>query len=172
MEAGPNLKLLAAPADPVAAEEVGTGAAGAVGQALDLLTGSHAFLVVDLPCRLDETSLLALDRADRVGLVLEPTVVCLKAARRLLDLGERLWRHPERLVILLNRSDCAGAVSPRDAAKALGRPILAALPNDARTIMEAANAGLPALRERPRAKWCRAVAALAEQLGRGGEKAS
>ena len=61
-EVSPNLRLLAAPDDPVAAEDVHS---AQVDRALDHLADSHGMVVLDLPCRLDEMVLTALDRSSR-----------------------------------------------------------------------------------------------------------
>ncbi len=49
----------------------------------------------------------------------------------------------------------------------LGQQVLAFLPNDSEVIMEAGNAGRPVLREWPRARWSKAVRALANTVGNG-----
>lgn len=160
-EAAPGLRLLAPPPDPVAAEEV---RAAHVGRALDHLLDSHPLVLADLACRLDEAVLTALDKADRVILVTEPTVLGLRAARRALGIINRLGHSQEKVELVVNRDGSKGGVERGEVARILGIKPLASLPNDSRTVMEAANAGCPAVRDWPKSKWSKAVTALARAL--------
>ncbi|MCB2187525.1 MAG: AAA family ATPase [Deltaproteobacteria bacterium] len=160
-EITPNLRLLAAPDDPVAAEDI---TAAHVDRALDHLTDTHSLVIADLASRLDEVSLAALDRSTKVILLMEPTVVCLKATHRLLRLSHRLWQKADKLCLVVNREDSQGAVPRAEIERVLGKKPLAYLPNDTRTIMEAANAGRPAVQDRPKAKWSKSLGKLAEIL--------
>jgi len=168
-EVSPGLRLLAAPQDPVSAEEI---ALNHVERALDYLVDLYSLVLLDLPSRLDEICLMVLERSEAVFLVLEPTVVCLKAARRLLNLAERLVKQTDRIKLIVNRDGAKGCLPAAEVRRALGHEVLAFLPNDSATLMEAANAGRPALGERPRAKWSRALARLLETLpaSQGAEK--
>ncbi|MFH1035584.1 MAG: P-loop NTPase [Pseudomonadota bacterium] len=167
-EVAPGLRLLAAPGDPVAAETVGP---EHLGRALDHLADAHAVVLLDLSSHLDEVSLLALERAHQVLLVVEPTVVGLKSARRLQLLHERLGIAPAKVSLVVNRDGARGCIERAEVTRVLGREVLAFLPNDSEVIMEAGNAGRPALREWPRAKWSKAVRALATSLhGDQGDK--
>jgi pilus assembly protein CpaE len=160
-EAAPGLRLLAAPSDPVAAEDVKP---DHVARALDHLLDSNSLVVLDLPSRMDEVSLLALDRSDAVLLVIEPTVVGLAGARRFLSLSSRLGHTPEKVHMVLNRDGAKGCLSQADVVRALGAKPLAFLPNDSRLILQAINSGCPALRDWPKAKWSRAVDQLTQEI--------
>ena len=161
-EVSPGLRLLAAPQDPVAAEDVSP---AHVERSLERLTDICNLVLIDLPSRLDETGLMVLDRSEAVLLVLEPTVVCLKAARRLLNLAERLVQRTDKLKLVVNRDGAKGCLPPNEVRRALRHDVLAFLPNDSATMMESANAGRPAICDRPRSKWSRAVQRLAQDLG-------
>lgn len=160
-ESAPGMRLMAAPSDPVAAEEVKP---EHVARALDHLLDSNSLVVLDLPSRLDEVSLLALDRADAVLVVVEPTVVGLAGARRFMSLSSRLGHAPEKVHILINRDGAKGCLSQADVQRALGIKPLAFLPNDSRLILQSINSGCPALRDWPKARWSRAVSQLAQQI--------
>lgn len=168
-EVAPGLRLLAAPVDPVAAEGV---TAQHVGRALDHLADAHQIVLMDLSSHLGEVSLLAQDRADLILLVVEPTVVGLKSARRLLHLSERLGHAPSKWALVVNRDGAKGCVPRAEVQRALGKPALAFLPNDSQIIMESSNAGRAVLRDWPRAKWSKEVMGLAKHLlgGEGGKQ--
>ncbi|MFH1057349.1 MAG: P-loop NTPase [Pseudomonadota bacterium] len=163
-EVGPGLRLLAAPPDPVVAEGVGP---EHLSRALGHLADSHAVVLLDLSNRLDEVTLTALDRADLVVLVVEPTVVGLERTRRLQHLAERLGLGQAKLAMVVNRDGARGCVPRGEIERILGRSVLAYLPNDSQTILEAGNAGRPVVNHWPRAKWSKAVAALAKTLCNG-----
>jgi pilus assembly protein CpaE len=167
-EVAPGLRLLAAPGDPVAAETIGP---EHLSRALDHLADAHAVVIMDLSSHLDEVSLSALERAHQILLVVEPTVVGLKNARRLRSLHERLGLATSKVSLVVNRDGARGCIERSEVARILGGEILAYLPNDSEVLMEAGNAGRPALREWPRAKWSKAVRAMAKAMGDGqGEK--
>ena len=158
-EVADNLHLLGAPPDPVVAEEV---RAEHVERGLQHLADSHRFLILDLPSRIDEVTLTALDQSDMIIMVLEPTLVGLKAARRTLGLSKRLGHDQAKVKLVVNRFGSKSSLAKKDVEKALGREVLAWLDNDSRTLLEAGNAGRPALVGWPRSPWCKQVVKLAE----------
>lgn len=166
-EVSSGLHFLAAPADPVVAEEVKS---EHLSLTLRHLANSHHLVVLDLPSRLDELSLVALEEADLVVLVLEPTILGLRAARRLLELGEGIWQEGAKPILAVNRLGAKGALPKAEIQRSLADEEVFFLPDDGRTLLEAANTGRPALSERPRAKWSRAVGRLAERLMKRGEE--
>jgi pilus assembly protein CpaE len=164
VEAAPGLSLLAAPKDPVAAEEV---APEHTARALDHLVGSYAYVLADLSCRLDEIVLSTLERADLSLLVLEPTVPGLKATQRLLALIERLGHQMSKTEVVVSRADAKGGVPEKEMERILGRQVLAWLPQESGVFMEAANAGRPLVKDRPRARWSKTVAKMAAWMLNG-----
>ncbi len=168
-DAAPGLRLLASPGDAVAAEEI----KGAhVERALDLLLAEHALVVADLPSRVDEASLAVLDRAKLLLLVTEPTILGLKATRRTLELCHHLGREKDAVAVVINRHGARQCVAPKEVSRVLKLTPMAFLPNDSEVLMAAANAGRPPARDWPKAKWSKAVSALAKELfsGNGGGK--
>jgi len=160
-EVAPGLRLLAAPPDPVMAEDV---RAEHVERGLGHLLDGHAMVVVDLPSRIDEPTLVALDRANLILLVLEPTLVGLKAARRTVELSRQLGHEAEKVQLVVNRFGSKSSLAKSDVTKVMSTDVLAWLPNDSRTLMPAGNSGRPALRDWPKSAWGKAVKKLAKQL--------
>jgi len=161
LEVAPGFRLLAAPDDPVEAEEVRP---NHVGAALDFLARSHAFVVIDLGSGLDDLNLVAIDRCEQMLMVLEPTVVGLKAAARLVSLSQRLGHEKERIRPLVNRADSRGSILPREVEAVLNREVVAWLPNQYPALAEAANIGRPVLSIDSKCKWSKAVMELATKL--------
>ncbi len=163
-DVAPGLRLLAAPGDAVAAEEI---KGQHVERALGFLLAEHSLVVADLPSRVDEACLAAMDRAKLLLLVTEPTVLGLRAAQRTLELCRNLGREDGSVGVVVNRAGAKRCVSPKDVERVLKVKPMAMLPNESAVLMEAANAGRPAVRDWPRAKWSKAVAGLATELFRG-----
>lgn len=164
VDAAPGLRLLASPGDAVAAEEI---KGPHVERALELALSEHALVVADLPSRVDEASLAALDRAKLLLLVTEPTVLGLKAARRALELCHNLGREKDEVALVINRHGAKQCLSAKEVARVLKMDPLAVLPNESLVLMAAANAGRPPVRDWPRSKWSKSVAALAKELFSG-----
>lgn len=164
VDAAPGLRLLASPGDAVAAEEI---KGSHVERALDLALAEHALVVADLPSRVDEASLAALDRAKLLLLVTEPTVLGLKAAQRSLELCRNLGREKEEVALVVNRHGAKQCLPAKEVARVMKLDPLAVLPNDSSVLMAAANAGSPPVRDWPRSKWSKSVAALAKDLFSG-----
>ncbi|MCB2191835.1 MAG: P-loop NTPase [Deltaproteobacteria bacterium] len=163
-DAAPGLRLLASPGDAVAAEEI----KGAhVERALDFALAEHGLVVADLPSRVDEASLAALDRAKLLLLVTEPTVLGLKAAQRALELCRNLGREMDDVSVVINRHGAKQCLPAKEVARVLKMAPVAMLPNDSPVLMAAANAGSPPVRDWPRSKWSKSVTALAKELFSG-----
>jgi len=161
VEAVPNLLLLPGPTDPVTAEEI---KAEEVKQVLDLLRERTEGIVMDVSRRFDDVSLHLLDRADLILVVVEPTVIGLKLARRLVDLFLKLGYGRQKVDLVVNRYDSKFSVGAGDVERALERPVAAWLPNDSRAIIEAGNAGRPVIKETPKGAWSGAVLRMADSL--------
>jgi pilus assembly protein CpaE len=160
-EVAPGLRLLSAPTDAVAAEDV---TPEHVGRALEELAQAHAMVVVDLPSRIDDVTLLALDQSNLILMLMEPTLVGLKAARRMQGLSRQLGHDPEKVHFLVNRFGSKGSLSKADVKKVLEADVLHWLPNDSRTIMSAGNAGRPVLRDWPRSPWAKSMLKTGEAV--------
>lgn len=161
LEAGPGFRLLAAPDDAVEAEEIRAEHAASV---LDSLMADNPVVVVDLPSWLSDASLAVLDRATRVLLVTEPNVLGLRAAKRILELCERLGHAEDKIRPVANRADSKLSVRQAKMEAVLGRPVAAWLPNEFKALTEAGNSGRPVLAVAPKCRWSKAVIELAADL--------
>lgn len=156
-----GLKLLAGPRDLAHAEDVkGQHAA----RALYLLACSNQMVICDLCFHPYEVTLAGLDRAEKVVLVVDPTLGGVKSAKRILDLLHRLDHDPRKINLVINRDGAKGSISHADLKKAFKHQITAYLPNDTRSVMTSANAGRVVLKAAPRSKWSKSVKKLAAEL--------
>ena len=168
VEVAPGMRMLAAPEDPSEAEVV---TSEHVMTVLDHLSKTHSIVICDMGDGLEESTLAAMDRSEVILLVLEPTLVGIKAALRTASLSQRLGHDEEKIQFVVNRSNAKRAIRPGEITAALGRGAYAALPNDYPTLTEASNIGRPVMRFKSKCAWGKSVAKLTKTLvSTNGEK--
>ncbi|MEW6322851.1 MAG: AAA family ATPase [Acidobacteriota bacterium] len=129
-----------------AADEFGRPAprdAEAVEQALRLLSGTYAYVVVDAGATLNACAAAALHAADHVLLVANPDVPCLRNLQRLIDAVRLAGVVSERVKVVLNRASEHGVLAVGQIERVLGRAIDFSVPSDYRTVAAAINTGVP-----------------------------
>ena len=105
------------------------GDAKAVIVTLDALRETFAFSVAELEHQMNERTLAALDAADRLLLVTDPTVSSIRGTQRILRLCRRLNYPDEKLCVVVNRYDSAIGVSAADVVAALKRELYWKIPD-------------------------------------------
>jgi pilus assembly protein CpaE len=134
---------------------------------IGLLRASYTHLVLDLSKRFTPTDLTAMRMADVILLVTQLELSSLRnVVRMLLSLGadEAL---ANKVKIVLNRvgADMSdGAITLRKAEETIGKPIFYQIPNDAKAMMGARNAGVPLLQFAPKTKIQQGFAGLVQAL--------
>jgi pilus assembly protein CpaE len=113
---------------------------------LGVVKKNYERIVVDLPRQIDDVTAACYERADRVLLVMQQELTCLRDAARLRNILVReLGLAEDRLMIVVNRYDKNLPVELSDIRRALGaehhEPIL--LPNHYRNVAESINVGVP-----------------------------
>jgi len=125
-----------------------------------------AFTVLDCEHHPSERTLAALDAADRIVLVTQPTIPALRSAARTAALCRRLGYADEKLAVVLNRHrPDLDVLTIEDAAKAVGVPITSTLPNDYALCAEALTRGVAVAEVAPHSSLAAAYAELAARLG-------
>ena len=151
-----GLVVLAAPP---AIEDADTVGHGHVETVLRVLRGQVRHIVVDTPRTITGAALAAFERADRILVITDLSVPSVRAARRTLELLERLDVRSGQIDLLVTNT-AGGAVDVKEAARVIGREPLAVIPRDAAAASAAMNGGTP-LNGRPTAL-ASAIAGLAE----------
>jgi pilus assembly protein CpaE len=152
---------------PVQMEDVGLIHEEHLQRVIGLLRASYTHLVLDLSKRFTPTDLTAMRMADTILLVTQLELSSLRnVVRMLLSLGadEAL---ASKVKIILNRvgADMSdGAITLRKAEETIGKPIFYQIPNDAKAMMGARNAGVPLLQFAPKTKIQQSFAGLVEAL--------
>src|SRR5690606_5292619 len=95
-----GLRVLLAPRTPDEAEHL---EAGDMVEIVRRIAGQNDYVIVDMPKRLDDTTLGILDLAERIVLLAIPTLPSIKNVRITLDLFNTLQYPDEKVVFVMNR---------------------------------------------------------------------
>jgi pilus assembly protein CpaE len=137
-----GLRVLLPPAEGERAEDV-TGHVAR--QVLGAIKSRFDVVVIDCGATVTEATAVAVEMADSVALVATPDVLCLRAAKRLLRLWERLQvRKDEDVTLVLNRASRTNEVQPDLAGRVVGAPVAGVtLPAAFRKLEPSLNSGSP-----------------------------
>ena len=161
VDAGEDLFMLAAPDSIESLSEV---SAAAFDRILALARSRFRFVLLDLGRALDPLTVRALDRADWIGLVAQPTLPSVHAARRVLQLFAGLGHGADRVRVILNRVERGVDLAVDEAARMLGVEVAERIPNSYRAVCRAINEGEPIRESAPRDPVSRSLAGIAERL--------
>lgn len=132
---------------------------------IQLMKASFSHLVIDLSKTYSESDMAAISAADRVLLVTQLDLPCLRNVVRLLMSFEEVEGLQDKIEIIVNRAGLdSGQISLKKAKETLGRDLFALLPNDYRTMVEVRNNGKPLIVQAPKAPITTAIRDLASKL--------
>lgn len=140
-----------------------------VGTVLDILAKTFDVVVVDAPHVFNEISLEIFDRTSTIILLAELSVPSIRAARRSLDIFDRLnfLAVPDRVRVVVNRFTEQGAVTAGQLEETLGLPVFASIANDFAAVSAAINLGRPLCNGKAEGRAARDIVALARKLAPG-----
>lgn len=168
-----QVSVLAAPLTLEHSEQVDP---DAVEQLFRHLAQMFPFTVIDLPRHFSAASLSALRAADRIFIVSQLAVPCLRNASRIHEALVTVGIDDSRVELVLNRCNANHErVKPIDVEKHFGRPVFASIPNDYKRITASRDLGHPILTEAPNSPARLAIQQLAQTLVRqhlGGDAAN
>jgi pilus assembly protein CpaE len=141
-----GVHILAAPRRPEDAETIGP---EHVGQALGLLRRRYQYVVLDLPHDFSETTLAALDMADRILLLFSPELASIRCMVSALGTFARLGYAPDKISLLLNWTFKGSGLSRQDMEQALGRKIDTIVPNAGDLVAASITLGKPPVLQVP-----------------------
>jgi pilus assembly protein CpaE len=139
-----GLKVLLAPRTPQDAEEV---TADKVSLLIEKLRASFDFIVVDTASKLDDLAIALFDVAERLLLVANPTLPCVKNVRTVLNLMDALQYDPNKSQLVMNRVNAdlekaRVAISVAAIENNLKRKAIGVIPMDERRVLAAINRGI------------------------------
>ncbi|TMA36071.1 MAG: hypothetical protein E6J79_13895 [Deltaproteobacteria bacterium] len=159
-----GLFLLPAPSEIEEADAIGH---NEVEVALRLLRSQFRYAVVDTGRTISGPALAAFEQSDRLLMLTDLSVPGVRAARRIVELLDRLSIPRERVDLIVTQA-IPGPVSLQDAARAIGKEVFQVLPRDEQAASGAMNAGAPIAAGREGGLGT-AIAELADKVaGRGG----
>jgi pilus assembly protein CpaE len=142
-----NLRVLAAPSRPELAELVTT---YLIERVLQVLKNHFAFILVDTPNMLQDTTLAALDAADHILVVTALDLLAIRNAEIVLTMFQKLYP-AERIRLVLNRSNTRfGGLTPEQVEEHLRMTIAARIPSDGQLAVTSINEGVPFRPSSPR----------------------
>ena len=121
-------------------------------------------MIVDLDNTFTAEQVSAIVSSDVILLVLQPGMLALKNARRLLETLDQLGVSEDRVQIVAGRTGKRGQLPIAKVQQALGVNVVAAIPEDPRNMNLASNKGVPIVIERPRLKVSKRIVGLATVL--------
>jgi hypothetical protein len=110
---------------------------------LNLLRDMYRWVVVDTSSHLNEVTLVALERANRVYLLCDNMVPTVRACQRMLDTLSRLGIDTEQFRAVMSKPFPRSEITAKDVSEALKCEVVASIPYDDSTSVAAANQGLP-----------------------------
>ncbi|GAA0273359.1 CpaE family protein [Alteraurantiacibacter aestuarii] len=163
IDSGHGFAIIAAPEKVLPLDEVN------VDQLLNMLAilrRRYALVLVDLPTDWTSWGLSVADACTAVALVTDMSVASLRQAKRRLDLFEQVGIGSDRLQLVANRVEhkVFKSFDLDDAAEALGRNFIAALPDAGHEMTDAQDEGLLLFDTRRRTKFEEAIAVLGNAL--------
>lgn len=133
-------------------------------QVVEVLRTMYDYVVLDLDQRLDDHALDVLGVADRVLVVLNADLSCIKNVRLVMETLKQVGVPQDRLTLLMNRSNAMTGVSLKSVEGVLKREIEHMVVNDYRAAITGLNTGRPFQAGRVEAGIGASIAELARRL--------
>jgi len=115
-----------------------------VHRVIELLTAEYSNVVIDLPRYLEPCGFTALKQADLVLIVCQLLVPSVSNARRLHEALVSAGIPPERIEIVINRSDSSSQrITAKDIEETINKPVFASIPNDYQFVARSLDYGRP-----------------------------
>lgn len=141
-----GLDFIAAPTYPTDAEMLSE---EALKSSLRIMRPVYDYIVADLPHDFSEVSLLTLDAADTILLVIAPELSSVRAAAAALDTYNRLGYPPEKIRLVLNNIFPRQGLPRERIEQALNKQVTITLPYTPDILVQAINLGRPILPQSP-----------------------
>jgi pilus assembly protein CpaE len=141
-----GLHFIAAPKDPIDAEEVNS---ELIKRATALLMPRYEYIVADLPHDFSDISLDTLDAADVILVVLAPELVSIRAASVTLNTYNELGFEKEKIRLILSKTIATSGLNAKQIEEALHHPISMVIPHAPKLFVGAINRGVPLLESHP-----------------------
>ena len=118
---------------------------------MELLMASYQQIVVDLPCSVDSTFGLIVDKMRHIVMVVQQDFQNVRNAQKLNHiLRDELQVPASRTAVVINRYEPKNSITVQDVEQALQLGVSGIIPSDFRSVNDAANLGMPLLEHAPK----------------------
>ena len=122
------------------------------------------FIIVDSSAHLGEINLEVLDHADKVVVVTSLSIPSIKNTKLALKIFDSLSISPDRVVLLLNKSDAHSEVNKESVEPNLRFQVAGQIPNDAKLVSNSVTRGNPCVSTHPEAEISQRIRELGSKL--------
>jgi pilus assembly protein CpaE len=159
--AASGVHVLASPSRPENAEKIN---ADQFSKLLRYLRQLYAYVIVDSSAYLTDVTLSVLDIADAIVLIATQDIPSIKNDRLFLDLLLTLNVPADKIAFVMNKYDKRIAISPEKVGENLKQQVMAVIPLDERTVIPAANRGVPFMLDNKTQPAAKGIYTLVEAL--------
>jgi pilus assembly protein CpaE len=135
-----GIKVLLSPPRPEMADMV---SAEHLERIMEQLKRQYDYVVVDTWTSLHDTVLTILDLADTIVLPTTPDISSLRNVRLFFEVSEQLGYPPQKMVLVLNKSDRRSGIRAQDIQESLKHTVIAEVPLDDAAALTSVNRGVP-----------------------------
>lgn len=129
---------------------------------LELLMQSYSQIVVDLPCTIDSTFSLIIEKMRHIVLVVQQDFQNIRNGQKLIHiLRDELQVPPDHIGLIVNRFELNNPITVKDIEQSLQLRAVGCIPSDFRSVNDAANLGLPLMEHAPKSPVSLALLELA-----------
>jgi pilus assembly protein CpaE len=156
-----DLRVLLGPQSPEFADLVTAEHARTI---LTILQANFENVVVDTSAHLGEVTLEALERADRIVVIVDLSLPAVKEAKLALRVFQRLGITNDKIKVVLNRADSNSGITSAQVESSLEIKIAANIPTDIKTVLKSVQRAEPFVSLLPNAEISKRVRELALSL--------
>ncbi len=132
---------------------------------IDLMTACYDYVIVDCQAIYDDRTLVLLEKADAILLVIKPEVGCVKNMAVFSELAAKLGLpFDKKIHIILNRAGSKSGIGPKEIERIFRRQIAFQVPSGGNAVVVSVNRGVPLAIERPNHPFSVEVQKLANYL--------
>ncbi|PIU67868.1 MAG: histidine kinase [Armatimonadetes bacterium CG07_land_8_20_14_0_80_40_9] len=152
-----GVKVLASPSKPAEAERVGK---EVVEKVLELLKESYGFIIIDTVPSFEDIVLTALDFSDLILLLATLDLPTIKNTKLALETMSSLKYPPEKIRLVLNRSDSHTGLKLSDIEGSLHYKVSSFIPSDGKLVVPSVSRGVPFVSSNPESEISKSIREL------------
>jgi pilus assembly protein CpaE len=160
-----GIRVLLSPRNP---EDVESISPDHLSSLLDRIVSCYDYVVVDCQATYDERTLVLLEKADAILLVIKPEVGCVKNMAVFSEIAIKLGLSFEKKIhIVLNRAGSKTGIGTGEIERIFRRQIAFQIPSAGNAVVMSVNRGIPLLIEHPNHPFSVQITRMADYLIRG-----